>query len=57
MKRKAVPGPTFDVLEDARTMVNKLLRMPRDKLMYIKGSIDMAALPDESKTGPDQKPA
>ena len=24
MKRKAVPGPTFDVLEDARTMVEKL---------------------------------
>jgi len=37
------------VLEDARTMVEKLRQLPREKLMYIKGSIDMAALPDETK--------
>ena len=59
MKRKSVPGPTFDVLEDARTMVEKLRQLPREKLMYIKGSIDMAALPDEPKpeAAHNQKPA
>lgn len=57
MKQKSITGPVSDAMEDARAMVDKLLRMPRDKLMYIKGSIDMAALPDEETTGPDQKGA
>lgn len=57
MKRKSISGPVSDVMEDARAMVDKLLRMPRDKLMYIKGSIDMASIPDEATTDPDQKGA
>ena len=37
------------LLTDVRLMVEKLRQLPREKLMYIKGSIDMAALPDETK--------